>query len=253
MLRSLGIPARVAAGFFIDPESAVFDYHVVRSNMAHAWVEVPFPGFGWLEFDPTSENLAEGEEFNFSAGIDPKLLEKLMREILENRSRLRVKMVQDGKGGLTGGRSPAEITVLFLKNFLLPLLALALLVAYAVTRCGYLWLSYARRNPRKKAVSLWKHARRRMRLAGMPCPLSIPESLWALEQDEKVKGLYSMYLAAAAARFAPEYGNEDLASIKNCYSLFADSYRLTIPFGRRLLAWILPPAALIYRSKSIVN
>ena len=51
MLRMLGIPARVAAGFtsgtYEDGGWTVTDHN------AHAWVEVWFPGYGWLPFDPT--------------------------------------------------------------------------------------------------------------------------------------------------------------------------------------------------------
>jgi transglutaminase-like putative cysteine protease len=54
MLRSLGIPARMAAGFAqgqYDPVRGVF---VVRERDAHTWVEVYFPGYGWVEFEPTA-------------------------------------------------------------------------------------------------------------------------------------------------------------------------------------------------------
>jgi transglutaminase-like putative cysteine protease len=51
MLRFLGIPARVAAGFtsgkWEDGGWTVTDHN------AHAWVEVWFPEYGWLAFDPT--------------------------------------------------------------------------------------------------------------------------------------------------------------------------------------------------------
>lgn len=51
MLRLLGIPARVAAGFvagkYRDGAWRVTDHD------AHAWVEVWFAGYGWLPFDPT--------------------------------------------------------------------------------------------------------------------------------------------------------------------------------------------------------
>src|SRR3954464_9313055 len=51
MLRLLGIPARVAAGFVPG------HYHdgtwTVTDHDAHAWVEVWFPRYGWLPFDPT--------------------------------------------------------------------------------------------------------------------------------------------------------------------------------------------------------
>jgi tetratricopeptide (TPR) repeat protein len=245
LLRSLGIPARVAAGFFIDPETAAFDYYPVRSDMAHAWVEVPFPGCGWIEFDPTSENLAEGEEFRFSAGVDPNLFERLMREILENRSRLKIKMGQDGKGALTDGYSLARLTTVLVKKILPPLLILSLLIIFVLIRCGYLFLSVIRHDVRKKAVYLWKHTRRRLQLAGLGCPSSLPESEWALHCDTLVNGTYAMYIGVAAARFAPEYEHEDFVSLQNAYRVFSGFYRKNISLWRRFLAWILPPIALI--------
>lgn len=55
MLRSLGIPARIAQGYsqgrLINPEAHVYE---VRGLNAHTWVEVYFPGFGWIEFEPTA-------------------------------------------------------------------------------------------------------------------------------------------------------------------------------------------------------
>lgn len=54
MLRSQGIPARMAAGFAQgewDPERGGY---LVRERDAHTWVEVYFPGYGWIEFEPTA-------------------------------------------------------------------------------------------------------------------------------------------------------------------------------------------------------
>jgi transglutaminase-like putative cysteine protease len=53
LLRALHIPARVAVGFTPgtrDPKSGL--WHVTTKN-AHTWVEVFFPGKGWLAFEPT--------------------------------------------------------------------------------------------------------------------------------------------------------------------------------------------------------
>jgi transglutaminase-like putative cysteine protease len=53
MLRTLGVPARVATGFTPGSRNTFTGYYEVRASDAHAWVEVYFPGFGWYEFDPT--------------------------------------------------------------------------------------------------------------------------------------------------------------------------------------------------------
>lgn len=54
MLRHLGIPARLAAGFSQGQYDAEDGHYVVREREAHTWVEVYFPGYGWIEFEPTS-------------------------------------------------------------------------------------------------------------------------------------------------------------------------------------------------------
>jgi transglutaminase-like putative cysteine protease len=51
VLRHLGIPARIVVGFLPGERSG--DTEVVRNLNAHAWVEVYFPGHGWVTFDPT--------------------------------------------------------------------------------------------------------------------------------------------------------------------------------------------------------
>jgi len=57
MLRSLGIPARFAAGFARGKEETLENQervYMVRNLDAHSWVEVYFPTYGWIEFEPTS-------------------------------------------------------------------------------------------------------------------------------------------------------------------------------------------------------
>ncbi len=52
-VRSLGIPARVVSGYVggeWDPQSRSY---IVREGMAHLWVEVLFPNYGWVPFDPS--------------------------------------------------------------------------------------------------------------------------------------------------------------------------------------------------------
>jgi transglutaminase-like putative cysteine protease len=55
MLRSQGIPARMAAGFAQGTWDADRGAFLVRERDAHTWVEVYFPGYGWVEFEPTAD------------------------------------------------------------------------------------------------------------------------------------------------------------------------------------------------------
>jgi transglutaminase-like putative cysteine protease len=52
MLRSLGIPARVAVGFLPGAQVAQGTF-MVSSRDAHAWPEVFFGDLGWIPFEPT--------------------------------------------------------------------------------------------------------------------------------------------------------------------------------------------------------
>lgn len=53
LLRAAGIPSRVVNGFLGGRWNDVGGYLAVTGNQAHAWVEVWFPGLGWVPFDPT--------------------------------------------------------------------------------------------------------------------------------------------------------------------------------------------------------
>ena len=53
MLRYLGIPARVAAGFTSGEYDRSKHEWTVTDHDAHTWVEAWFPRYGWLPFDPT--------------------------------------------------------------------------------------------------------------------------------------------------------------------------------------------------------
>ncbi|MCB9136390.1 MAG: transglutaminase domain-containing protein [Anaerolineales bacterium] len=53
LLRSLGIPSRMAVGYAQGEFDSETGLYTVRQRDAHAWVEVYFPGLGWVEFEPT--------------------------------------------------------------------------------------------------------------------------------------------------------------------------------------------------------
>jgi len=56
MLRTFGIPARVVAGYSpgqLDPTDGLF--HVTEKD-THTWTQAYFPGYGWIDFEPTPDN-----------------------------------------------------------------------------------------------------------------------------------------------------------------------------------------------------
>jgi transglutaminase-like putative cysteine protease len=62
MMRSLGVPARMAVGYTPgneiqnperDPDPDLRTYRILERN-AHAWPEVYFPSYGWVQFEPTA-------------------------------------------------------------------------------------------------------------------------------------------------------------------------------------------------------
>ena len=70
MLRTVGVPARVAIGFTAGTDQG--DHRTITTADAHAWVEAWFPGIGWTSFDPTP--LTDGRR------IEPPYVEEAAAE-----------------------------------------------------------------------------------------------------------------------------------------------------------------------------
>ena len=58
MLRSLGVPARLATGFQSGIYNPMTELWLVRASDAHTWVEAWIAGHGWTTFDPTPPDTA---------------------------------------------------------------------------------------------------------------------------------------------------------------------------------------------------
>jgi hypothetical protein len=56
MLRSLKIPTRLVNGYGPGTFDSTVPGFVVRSDDAHTWVEVYFPDYGWIPFEPTKDS-----------------------------------------------------------------------------------------------------------------------------------------------------------------------------------------------------
>ena len=73
MARCLGIPARIAVGYAQGEYDVERGVYRVRGKDAHAWPELYFPGFGWIEFEPTASQAAfirpEAREVDLSDSV----------------------------------------------------------------------------------------------------------------------------------------------------------------------------------------
>jgi transglutaminase-like putative cysteine protease len=53
LLREMGVPTRYVSGFLGGRRDLGAGTSTVRLSDSHAWVQVYFPGYGWIDFDPT--------------------------------------------------------------------------------------------------------------------------------------------------------------------------------------------------------
>lgn len=128
MLRSVGVPARVVSGY----ASGDYDYrtgmYVVKDSQAHTWVEVYFPGYGWIEFEPTSSReprerplTAATQEYNAPFGMPIDVDVPGLEEMLKKESEAAARAVEEAQ--------PSLGTIV---QDALPIVGLALLLCAAV-------------------------------------------------------------------------------------------------------------------------
>ena len=72
MMRSVGVPARLAVGYTTGDQLEGQSVFAVTDSHSHAWLEIYFPGYGWIPFEPTpgktlpGARQAEPEQFRTS-------------------------------------------------------------------------------------------------------------------------------------------------------------------------------------------
>jgi transglutaminase-like putative cysteine protease len=114
MLRYLGIPSRVAVGFTTGSYDAGRKEWVVTDHNAHAWVEVFFPGFGWLQFDPTPGRGQLDAAFDpFSTAFDARQAAQLGQTFLaipEVGARAALLQAREAQAGGASGGTTGVVT-----------------------------------------------------------------------------------------------------------------------------------------------
>jgi transglutaminase-like putative cysteine protease len=246
MCRSLGIPARVSVGFYVDPQSEVLNFYEVRAFQAHAWVEVYFGSLGWVEFDPTSDILAPGEEFTQFPGPDKENMARLIAEIVKNQTDQEERAPKVPPAVVSASRLSREIQ------------RIALLVArlwYVVLPILYLlFLFCGKIVPRVRGL-ISRDPRRRARAAYMLCLVrcagagksrraaeSALEHAARLEKESGISlgPMAETYLRAA---FGKRFEKEDLDAARSAFRQFAATFRKSVALPLRFLGMLNPAGA----------
>lgn len=98
LLRKAGIPTRLAQGFLPVTPSAD-GTQIVDNGQAHAWVEVLFPGYGWVDFDPTGGGV--GQQAVIPSGAPATATPRPSFNLVTNRP---------GDSGDENGPNPSRVT-----------------------------------------------------------------------------------------------------------------------------------------------
>jgi transglutaminase-like putative cysteine protease len=237
MLRTLSIPSRQMSGFSAGVMDDKTHQHYVNAVEAHSWVEVYFPGYGWIPFEPTPDGA--------NAPINrPQTREQLNAALpagTDTSSRIPPNLrepVGPNPGGTIAGDFP-DIwgPVLMVAGGLLLLLTVAILLALR-------WLLAARDVPR-----IW----RRLRFLGDR--LKIPRQAGDTPQefggrlaasvppfDDEVRQLSTLYTRATFRKGG--LNADELAAAREAWSriragypgLVAKAWRDALRRGRVLRA-----------------
>ncbi len=170
MLRSIGIPARLATGFGPGQFNPFTGFYIVRNTDAYAQTEVYFPGQGWFYFNPIPNGLLFSPEDN---GANPfSVLRQLWRMLSGALPAPVVQLIQQVFQSLVVAISTALrlISRLGGQGWLSMLWG-----AVGLTGVGFIgWLSWQG----------WQQWQRRLKLNRLaPMEKIYQQMLWVLEQQ----------------------------------------------------------------------
>jgi transglutaminase-like putative cysteine protease len=213
MLRYLGIPARVAAGFTSGEYDGGKHEWTVTDHDAHTWVEAWFPRYGWLPFDPTPGRgslngtyTASSPHFDLADGLfavaqhlkRPGAFDlRTLRSAHGNAAARLATLKPRSSRGAAGSRIGSLLR-------LLVLLAAALVVLVTAAKLGIRKRRYLTRDPRKLARACVRELSDFVSDQGAKTPPSATlGELAQLVEAELGVSAAAFVSAAAEARFGP--------------------------------------------------
>jgi transglutaminase-like putative cysteine protease len=217
MLRMLSIPSRQMSGFSVGMLDDKTHQHVVNAIEAHSWVEVYFPGYGWIPFEPTPDGINTPinrpqtlEQLNATASAAADASARIPPNLREPAG---VAPTGNTSGALPDILGPALIVA----GGLLLLLAIAILLALR-------WLLAARDVPRiwrrllflGDRLKIPRHAGDTPQEFGVRLAASLPPL------DDEVRRLATLYTRASFRQGGLR--PEELAAAREAWRRIRGSY-----------------------------
>jgi protein-glutamine gamma-glutamyltransferase len=210
MLRLLGIPARVAAGFTSGTYNENAREWTVTDHNAHTWVEVFFPGFGWIPFDPTPGRGQLGARYSVASASF--VTDAQDRAQLFGNATLEALRSQQGRPGLEGATrqpDPSGGAGVVRENapslvMLLALVVAGALILLTLVKAIRRAVRFASRDPRAQAAAVRRDLAAYLADQGIEISASatLPDIGQAVDREFGLD-LDQFVLAATEARFAP--------------------------------------------------
>lgn len=218
MLRTLGIPSRQMSGFSAGVIDDKTRQHFVNALEAHSWVEVFFPGYGWIPFEPTPD----GTNSPINLPLTPAALIAAANAPGNDASSPIPRQLKEPAGAPLSGTTPGSFSdiwrpALIVAGGLLLLLAIALLVALR-------WLLSARDVPRIWRRLLFLGDRLRISRHPGDTPEEFGGRLAASlpPLDDEVRRLATLYTRASFRRGGLRA--DELAEARQAWSRIRGSY-----------------------------
>lgn len=200
MLRSQGIPTRLVSGYRGAEWDSSDGAYTVLGRMAHLWVEVWFPGEGWVIFDPSPQNDVSPHGFDaFMAALSKNMLRARMfwyQEVIGFQGRVQLgrlrertaSFVSDLRGQSNGTRDAKAKGTRQRNPFMVPVMLSVTVLA--------LWFAFRGKTRRRKrrlsltpdqqrAVRLYERFRQILAKRGAACDGQTAEELAQALQDRQ--------------------------------------------------------------------
>ena len=209
MLRSIGVAARNVTGYYGGQLTSA-GYYAVRAGDAHSWVEVYFPGVGFVQFDPTpaTERGSKLDSLWSRLVLVWDSLQQRWRAFIVDYDLLaqaqavkRLSALVTEAGRRLSGKAGAAPRLKAALTLVVALFGAGLLVfaLRRVRRLGRKGGAARRRldGDRKRALQLWQKARGTLRRAGIELrPATTAHEAARLARVPSAQELVSAYLAA---------------------------------------------------------